>query len=193
MTPGALHIDLDELLAASAGPAFYVVSKRKLAILFLSTFTAYAFYWFYQNWRSYKGKHPEASRFGSTVSPAPRAAFSLFFTHALFRKIKTYGQAQPAVARWRCQLHATILVALMLLANFIDVLIKGAAGDAASFASIFVLVLPFLKAQAIINLGCGDADGAGNDRLTRANWAWIVVGAAGWVLVIAGLLMPGEI
>jgi hypothetical protein len=188
MTPGTPHIDLDELLAASAGPAFYVVSKRKLAILFLSTFTAYAFYWFYQNWRRYKGKHPEASRFGSTISPAPRAAFSLFFTHALFRKIKAYGQAQPAVARWRCQLHATILVALMLLANFIDVLIKGAAGDAASFASIFVLVLPFLKAQEMINIGCGDPAGQSNDRLTKANWAWITAGAIGWVLALMELI-----
>ena len=149
--------DLDRLLAASDGPAFY------------------------------KSRHPEASRFGSTISPAVRAAFSLFFTHALFRKIKAYGRAQPAIARWRCDLHATILVTLMLLANFIDVLVQGPAGDVASFASIFVMVLPFLKAQAMINLSCGDPDGAGNDRLTKANWAWMIVGALLWVLVIAGL------
>jgi hypothetical protein len=184
--------ELDRLLAASDGPAFYVVSKRKLAILFLATFTAYAFYWYYANWARYKSRHPEASRFGSTIAPAVRAAFSLFFTHALFRKIKAYGRAQPAIARWRSDLHATILVTLMLLANFIDVLIRGPRGDVASFASMFVLVLPFLKAQEMINLGCGDVDGAGNDRLTRANWAWIVVGVAGWVLAIAGLAMPGE-
>jgi hypothetical protein len=188
-----MHTELDKLVAASEGPMFYVVSKRKLAILFLSTFTAYAFYWFYKNWSRYKGKHPEASRFGSTISPAPRAAFSMFFTHALFRKVKAYGLAQPAVARWRSNLHATILIALMLLANFIDVLITGRAGDVASFASIVVLVLPFLKAQEMINLSCDDPEGKGNDRLTKANWAWIIVGAVGWLLVIVGLVMPGGI
>jgi hypothetical protein len=185
-----MHTELDKLVAASEGPMFYVVSKRKLAILFLSTFTAYALYWFYENWRCYKGKHPEASRFGSTISPAPRAAFSMFFTHALFRKVKAHGRAQPAVARWHCNVHATILVASMLLANFIDVLIAGPAGDVASVVSMFVLVLPFLKAQDMINLSCGDPQGRGNDRLTKANWAWMIVGAVGWVLAVVGLAMP---
>jgi hypothetical protein len=183
-----MRTELDRLLAASAGPAFYVVSRRKLAILFLATFTGYAFYWFYKNWSCYKGKHPEASRFGSTISPAPRAAFSMFFTHALFRKVKAHGRAQPAVAHWRSDLHATILIALMLLANFVDVLIEGPAGDAASFASIFVMVLPFLKAQQMINLSCGDPEGKGNDRLTKANWAWVILGLLGWVIVVMGVI-----
>jgi hypothetical protein len=81
----------------------------------------------------------------------------------------------------------------MLLANFIDVLITGRAGDVASFASIVVLVLPFLKAQEMINLSCDDPEGKGNDRLTKANWAWIIVGAVGWLLVIVGLVIPGGI
>jgi hypothetical protein len=179
-----MRTELDRLLAASAGPAFYVVSRRKLAILFLATFTGYALYWFYKNWACYKGKHPEASRFGSTVSPAPRAAFSLFFTHALFRKVKAHGQAQPAVAQWHSDLHATVLIGLMLLANFSDVLLQGPAGDVASFASIFVLALPFLKAQEMINLSCGDPEGKGNDRLTKANWAWMIAGLLGWGTVV---------
>jgi hypothetical protein len=182
-----MQIDLDELLAAGAGPAFYVVSRRKLAILFLSTFSGYAIYWFYKNWSCYKGKHPEASRLGSMVSPAPRAAFSMFFTHALFHKVKAHGKAQPAVARWRADLHATTLIVLMLLANFIDVLIAGPAGDVASFAGIVVLVLPFLTAQRMINLSCSDPEGKSNDRLTKANWGWMFVGAISWVFVIFGL------
>jgi hypothetical protein len=91
------------------------------------------------------------------------------------------------VARWRSDLDATILVGLMLLANFIDVLIPAPAGDAASFAGIVVLVLPFLKAQKMINLSSGDPNGQSNDRLTKANWAWMIVGAVLWVLVIVGL------
>jgi hypothetical protein len=183
--------ELDDLIAASEGPMFYVVSKRKFAILFLSTFTAYTLYWFYKNWDCYKRKHPEASRFGSTVSPAPRAAFSMFFTHSLFRKIKAHGRDQPALARWRSSLHATIVVALMVLSNFVDSFIAGPAGDVASFACVFVLVLPFLKAQAMINLSCGDPQGRGNDRLSKANWAWVIAGAVLWALLAVGVAVPG--
>jgi hypothetical protein len=116
----------------------------------------------------------------------PRAAFSMFFTHALFRKIKAHGRGQPALARWRSGLHATVLVALMLLSNVVDSFIAGPAGDYASFASVFVLVLPFLKAQGMINLSCGDPQGRGNDRLSKANWAWVIAGGVLWVLLLAG-------
>jgi hypothetical protein len=180
--------ELDDLIAASEGPMFYVVSKRKFAILFLSTFSAYTLYWFYKNWDRYKRKHPEASRFGSTISPAVRAAFSVFFTHALFRKVKAHGRDQPALARWRSSLHATVLVALMLLSNVVDSFIAGPAGDIASFASVFVLVLPFLAAQAMINLSCDDPQGMGNDRLSKANWAWVIAGGVLWVLMLVGLV-----
>jgi hypothetical protein len=176
--------ELDDLIAASQGPMFYVVSKRKFAILFLSTFTAYAFYWFYKNWDCYKRRHPDASRFGSTVSPAVRAAFSMFFTHTLFRKIKACGIGQPALARWRSGVHATILVALMLLSNFVDSFIARPVGDYVSFASVFVLVLPFLKAQEMINLSCGDPQGIRNDRLSKASWAWVLAGGVLWVLTL---------
>jgi hypothetical protein len=172
---------------------FYVVSKRKLAILFLSTFTLYILYWYYKNWDRYKGRHPEASRYGSTVSPVPRAVFWMFFTHALFRKIKAYGHDHPTIARWHSGWHATVLVALMLLANFIDVLIGGGAGDIASFASIFVLLPLFLKAQEKINLSCGDPEGKGNDRLSKANWAWVIAGGVLWVLLITGVVLPGDV
>lgn len=185
-----MSIDLDKLIAASEGPAFYVVSKRKLAILFLSTFTMYVLYWFYKNWSCYKGQHPEASRLGSMVSPAPRAVFWMFFTHALFRKVKAHGLDQPQVARWRSGLHATILVALMLAMNFLDVLVGGTAGDVAQFAALFILLPPFLMAQGKINLSCGDPEGKSNDRLSKANWAWAIAGGLLWLLVVAGVVLP---
>jgi hypothetical protein len=59
----------------------------------------------------------------------------------------------------------------------------------ASIVSIFVLLLPFLKAQDMINLSCADPQGRGNDRLTKANWAWMMAGAVGWVFVIVGFVI----
>jgi hypothetical protein len=105
-TPAAS--ELDDLIAASQGPMFsmfYVVSQRKLAILFLSTYTA-----------CHKRKHPEASRFGSTISPAVRAASSLFFTHALFRKVKAHGRGQPlSKANWAWVIAGGVLWVLILV------------------------------------------------------------------------------
>lgn len=183
---------LDELIARSNAPMFYVVSRRKLAILFLSTFALYIFYWFYKNWSRYKGWHPEACRFGTMVSPAPRAVFWMFFTHALFRKIKQHGIDRPAIARWRSSLHATLLVALMLVSSFIDVPIGGKAGDVVATLIIVPLLFPFLKAQDMINLSCGDPEGKSNHRLSKANKAWAIAGGLLWVFVIIGtFLMTG--
>jgi hypothetical protein len=178
-------------MSMQAEHEFYVVSRRKLAILFLATSSLYVLYWYYKNWDRYKSRHPEASQFGSMVSPVPRAVFWMFFTHALFRKVKAHGHALPQVAGWRSGWHATIVVALMLLANAIDVLIGGTAGDLVSIASVFVLLPPFLTAQDKINLSCGDPEGKSNDRLSKANWAWVVAGGVLWLILIAAALLPG--
>jgi hypothetical protein len=181
-----------ELAALAAAPPFYVVSRRKLAILYLATFTLYTFYWFYKNWACYKGKHPEASRFGTTVWPVPRAAFPMFFTHALLRKVKEQGRRLPQVAAWRSGWTATFAVAWMVLSAVIDLPLQGTAGDLVSIAAIFPLLLPLSQAQRMINLACGDPSGASNDRLTRRHYAVIVLGCLFWAATLIGLFLPAD-
>jgi hypothetical protein len=57
-----------------------------------------------------------------------------------------------------------------------------------------VLLLPlglsFVNAQRQINTACGDPEGATNSNLTGANWAWMILGAMIWMLVLAGTFMP---
>lgn len=43
-----------DVVIADAEPMFYVVSKRKFTILFLSTIGLYYLYWFYKNWDRYQ-------------------------------------------------------------------------------------------------------------------------------------------
>jgi hypothetical protein len=43
-------------------------------------------------------------------------------------------------------------------------------------------------AQKVANIACGDAEGRGNDQLTPANYAWIGLGTAFWMLVVVGLI-----
>jgi hypothetical protein len=40
----------------------------------------------------------------------------------------------------------------------------------------------------MINLGCGDPQGMGNDRLSKANWVWVIGGGVLWVVMLVGLL-----
>ncbi len=73
-----------ELLVDDGGVTaeFYVVSLRKFNILFFCTFGVYSIFWFYKNWRIIKTKQ------NREIWPVPRAIFSIFFAHSLFREIE---------------------------------------------------------------------------------------------------------
>lgn len=183
------------LAGANDAPMFYVVSLRKFTVLFLATLSLYSIYWFYKNWDLYKDKWPFASEVGSTVWPVPRAMFSIFFVHALFREVKAYGRDNAVVAAWRNNWHATVVVILMLVSSVLDRAsahgMWSPASDIASFVVILPLVIEFRKAQAMINASCNDPEGSSNSSFTKANYAWIGAGIVFWVLVVIGIFTPG--
>jgi hypothetical protein len=184
----------DDILKADRAPMFYVVSQRKLAILFLATFGLYAVYWFYKNWDRYKDAWPYASEVGSTIWPVPRAVFSVFFVHSLFRKIKVHGQDKPAVAGWSNNLDATLMVLFLLASSFLDRAANKSLGspytDWLSLAILAPLLFQFVKAQEMINLSCGDPGGESNSGFCKANYAWTVCGGLFWILVLIGFILP---
>lgn len=110
---------------------FYVVSKQKFWILFAATFGIYSLYWFYQHWRQYK-------RFtGTSIWPVPRAIFSVFFAHSLFRSIRNMADEQGYSPPISPGLLATIYVVFSLLSNGAD---RAAARDWQSvFRCCFIL------------------------------------------------------
>jgi len=169
-------------------PLFYVVAPRKFAILFLATLGMYPLYWFYKNWDRYKDRIPAASRPGTHVAPAVRAAFSPFFVHALLRRVKDHGGGHAACRSWASGWHATWIVVLLLAGESADLFVDATAGPPfGELASLVVLVLQlfaFLKAQRMINLACGDPAGAGNARLSRANKVWIALGGMAWIATL---------
>lgn len=176
---------------------FYVVATRKFAILFLATAGLYPLYWFYKNWDRYKDRVPDASRAGTRVSPVVRAVFSIFFVHALFARIKAHGNAHAACRDWASGWHASWLVLLLLVGECIDTLVDALVapfyGELASFVVLALTLFAFLKAQRMINLACGDPAGATNSRLSRANLAWVVLGAIGWLWSIGELVLGQRI
>jgi hypothetical protein len=184
-------IDGEQVLTSADDAAFYVVSRRKLIILFIATFGLYAFYWFYKNWSQYRTHGTASQEVRESIWPVPRAIFSIFFIHSLFRKVKALGQGQPQVAAWRDSLGAWWLVVLSIAISILDRLERKSIGMPYSsyfgYLLMLLLLFAYLKAQSMINASCGDAEGKSNDRLTGANWVWIVIGA----LCYASLFMSG--
>lgn len=182
---------VDDVTAGSDATPFYVVGARKFLMLYLSTLGTYAIYWFYRNWRSLKAAD------GDDVWPVARAIFSIFFIHALFRRVQQRLEAGGHRFAWNPESHATLLVVLLVVSNVMDRVSARIATvgvlDVLSLALLVPLALAFLKAQAAINLACGDAEGTGNRRLTGLNYLWMAIGAVIWVLVLIGLFFQDRL
>lgn len=180
--------------AVYAAPTFYVVSRKKLAILYIGTLGLYGFYWFYKNWSNYK--HSTAPDFNPDrkIWPVARALFSIFFIHTLFLEIKMFGRDKAGMAEWKSDSLATKLVLTLIVSNVLDRLSRKSIGspytDLASLLILAPLLALYLDAQQMINLSCGDPEGKTNSRLTKANYVWIGLGSIVWILAIIGFFLP---
>lgn len=177
-------------------PLFYVVSPRKFTILFLTTLGGYQLYWFYKNWRCFKNRMLGTSEYGATIWPVPRALFSIFFIHALFREVKQHASGNAVVAAWRQSGHATVLVILILASNVLSRLGNHFDDNFWINAASLIVLIPMLftmrGAQDMINAACDDPAGAANAELTGANYVWIILGVIFWLAVLLGLFATGS-
>lgn len=171
--------------AEPMSPEFYVVSRNKFLILFISTFGFYRLYWFYKNWSLYRKSS------GKKMLPVMRAFFSIFFTHALFKLLDGKSKVMDHTHKWSPDNMATLYVLFAILENVSDRLSRKSIGE--PFTDFIVLItMPVIgwtlyKAQISANIACDDPAGAGNSQLSPANYAWIVLGVVFWVLVGLGL------
>lgn len=184
---------VDEAPALQPIARFYVVSTRKFIMLFIGTLTLYAFYWFYKQWACLRDSAPVGSD-DRDIWPSLRALFALFFVHSLFREVKQHSVAGSALEGWENGAHATFMVILLLATSTLDRLSAREIGEPVTGYLLIALMLPLLflyyKAQGLINIACGDPAGAANSKLTVANYAWLVLGAIIWLLILAGSLLP---
>jgi len=165
---------------------FFIVSKSKLAVLYLATLGLYLLYWFYSNWRSFRDTT------GEKLWPIPRAIFYIFFTHSLFNKVDANLKAREIEFAWSPNLLATLFVILSIAGNVLDRLSFREIGspytDVVSIAILPVALLILLKAQQAINLSEDDPEGSSNSRFTVFNYLWIGLGFLFWALIVLGLL-----
>ncbi|HEX7261717.1 MAG TPA: hypothetical protein VF258_07870, partial [Luteolibacter sp.] len=149
----------------------------------------YQIYWFYQNWRLHK------QMTGEKIWPLPRAIFSVFFVHALFREANNQrDRASVQLPAWNHSQQATVLVLLLIISNVIDRLSSQSVGspitDYLSLLLLFPVVACLASAQQKINEACGDPLGESNSKFTAANFFWMVLGGLLWALVGFGLFFP---
>lgn len=164
--------------------AFFSSSILKLAILYFATFGLYSLYWFYKNWKNYKDRTHE------NIMPIPRAIFYIFFTHSLFRAIKSESDDRGIDSNWNAAASATVFVLLTIASNVLDRISRTAETigivDYIGFAILFVLVWPLISAQRVVNRVNDDPEGKLNGSLSIYNFIFILLGLPLWVLVLAG-------
>lgn len=173
-TPQAVLTDTSAMSMAT----LYVVSKKKLAILFLCTLGIYSIYWFYENWRRIK------TDTGKSIWPVPRSIFNIFYAHALFKHIHTAASRNTDQVGWSYKSMAILYIVISILGQVAE-----HVSDLTSLLSL--LLLPvflniFLKVQGTVNTLQGEEDGEMNSRFTWANWVWCVFGVVLWAALVFG-------
>ncbi len=123
----------------------------------------------------------------------PRAIFSVFFTHSLFRNIASHDVTHDR-AEWDAGSNATFMVLLVIGGNLMDRLAAKSIGspmtDIASLALLVPTGLLLKKVQAEINARSGDPSGSSNAAFSAANIAWCVLGVVYWTLIVIGFTVP---
>ncbi len=167
-------------------PAFYIVSIRKFAVLYMGTLGIYGIYWFYRNWRLYRYVSGEES------TPALRAIFNIFFVHALFKKIARGLEGNAGTFASYPMALATAYVLLHVTGTVLDHLagqrVGSPATDVLSVFTPFVLCMVLIPAQRAINDSQNDPHGTSNRSFTVANIIWLVAGLGLWALIAVWIL-----
>ncbi len=185
MSDNVYETPSSELVTEETGGSindFYVVSLKKFNILFFATFSIYAVYWFYKNWKLVKIREKR------DIWPVARGIFSIFFTHSLFSLIE--GRVEQAgEKKWNGGQLATLYVVVTLISIFM-----GYGSNTfiylLSFALIIPVWYPLYSAQYKINVICGDPKGESNSEFSAANYIFIGLGVIFWLFALLGAFIP---
>jgi hypothetical protein len=158
----------------------FPVATHKFIVLSLVSFTAYTFYWFYQNWRRIKAASQE------NLSPFWRTAFAPLWGFSLFNRIRTLASAQGIAADWSPQLLGTVFFVL----NSVWIL-----PDPWPWISLAVFgpAIPVQQtAQRVNEIYAKSVGEAPNDTYSAGNIAMIVIGGLLLAVAIMSSFMPAS-
>jgi len=170
---------------------YFTVSEGKLITLYILSFGLYGIYWFYKNWKL------QQVMMDKKIFPLMRAIFSIFFTHALFRRIDKSAEQLEKKHRFNANLLATFFVAAVVIGNLLDrVLISAGILPGLSEPTVIIISLiifmlsayPLTVVQATVNRINDDILGYLNHKYSLWNYLLIVVGSVFWLMLALGLL-----
>ncbi len=170
----------------NANKEFFIVSTKKLTILYFVTLGVYSFYWFYKNWKIVASNH------NLSVWPVVRAIFPIFFIHSLFAFVEDNVERSYAV-KWKGAGIATMYVVCSLsvfcLTQAANKSIGSPYTDVFSFLLIFGAWFPLYSAQQQINRCCGDPAGSVNNSMRGWNYVLLVMEGLYWIIVVLGYFL----
>ncbi|HEY9102234.1 hypothetical protein [Chitinimonas sp.] len=166
---------------------FFVVSQRKLGMLYLLSFGLYHYYWSYKHWQAYR--HNRQAK----VWPLWRAIGMLFYTHDLYRVADQEARQRGIPLAWS---PAWLASGYVLFSAACSVaLVLSYLGYGRPYPLWFALACPpllcawLVPAQAAINRACADPQGLSNGKLSGANYCWIVPGCVLWSIILVALFI----
>lgn len=171
--------------ASTSDRLLYVVAPRKLLIMMLGTAGVYLVYWFYRNWAGLNALQ-------RAYWPVPRAIFSIFFTHALFREVEQLRVRRGRSWTWPPATLAWVYVMSILVPSVINNLFlreQPVPAILVGWVAWIPMFWSMYQAQRAINATEGDPDGQSNRSLTGANVAWLALGALYWLMQISMMVI----
>jgi hypothetical protein len=180
-----------EISSTESSLEYFPVSEGKLITLYILSFGLYGVYWFYKNWKL------QQARMDKKIFPLMRAIFSIFFTHALFRRIDKSAEQLEKKHRFNANLLATFFVAAIVIGNLLDrvfisaAILPGLSENTVIIISLMIFMLstyPLTVVQATINRINDDMLGYLNHKYSLWNYLLIAVGSVFWSMLALGLL-----
>jgi hypothetical protein len=155
---------------------FFPVSIRKLAIMSLVSFGLYELWWLFKNWKYIQ----ESS--GRKIMPAARAFFGVIWVYPLLKEMRKSGQERGVMRRLDAGMIAIAWIILSGLWRLPD----------PWWLISLISFVPLLAVQGYINELNKALDPACdiNDKFTKGNWAFIILGGLVIVLDVAGQFLP---
>jgi hypothetical protein len=163
-----------DTLTPNEEPYPYVISIKKLIILFIITGSIYQFVWFYKHFRSFKY---ELDWNNNSVL---RALFSDFMAYSLFRRVETANRELDS----KKKLYSGILALLFFACLGLSFL--------PSYYTLlyFICIFTLIPVQKAINYYWETKypNKVERSEFGGKNIAWSIVGGFGWILTILALL-----
>lgn len=170
---------------------FFPVSEGKFITLYILSFGLYGVYWFYKNWKILE---PTMDK---KIYPVWRAIFSVFFTHALFKRIDESASYLEKQHQFNASSLATFFVAAVVVSSILENLASNSAvllntsNNSVIIVSLLLFLVstyPMVKVQATVNRINNDMLGYLNHKYSLWNYVLITLGLFTWIMIALGLL-----